>query len=504
MLEMIADKKKWFEAVKSCNGDYEEAFEAYKKSGGRIGKRESTTSSASSQLLRSKPKWAESHKMFESFRPTSVDPEKREVQVILISEGRGNSRDKNYYTEAAIRDGVKKFNGARSFLNHQNREERQLRPEQDVSQLCGYFKNTQLVRVTNESGKQVWAVAATMFCDASEAGDQALAKAIASVRYAQEFPNSKEVYAGLSINAGGVVDGTVEVDGDDWNQVVGFGHAMSVDVVTRPARGGAFQNLLESVAAEEVTSSKQQGGNKMDKKAIIKALNEAKAQLEKAKGKVAKETLEAQVAELSQELAELVILEAEAEDVDASEAFPPKDKKAKDKAAADDEGDAEEAQAFEAMSKLAPKMASESVKVYESRIKSLLSQARGKKESKGVEDLSLEALTESTAADKAKDSKALLESNRQLRAELRSLKLKAHAASILAESTVPAEDLTVEDLVEAGSVEAMEALLGRTERMYSRFGNITPGKQFQGKPKSGVTRESMLKSGLLLKQEVAS
>ncbi len=501
MLEFIQDKKKWAEAMKSCNGNYEAAWKSYKAAGGRGGDRESLTTTAAAQLLR-KPAWAESHQMFESLRPTSIDPEKREVQVILISEGPGNTRDKNYYTEAAINDGVQKFNGVRSFLNHQNKDEQRLRPEQDVSQLCGYFKNTHKVRVVNEAGQQVWAIAATMVCDTSEAGDQALQKAIAAVRYAQEFPGSKEVYAGLSINAGGMIDGTVEVGGEDWNQVVGFGNAKSVDVVTRPARGGAFQQLLESAAMDEAKLSNQQGGKMKTKKQLIKAINEAKALAETAKGK-AKETLEAEIGTMSQELAELVVMEAEADDT--TEAFPPKKKGAKDDKA-DPEDDAEEAQAFEAMSKLAPtKGAGESKAAYESRIKGLLAAARGKKESVAVEeDLSLASVTEANASDKTKDVKALLEANRALRQEVRTLKLTAHAGTLLAESTIPEGDLTVEDLVEAGSVPAMEALVSRTERIYSRVG-LTPEKgQGAPKAKTGISREAMAKAGLMLKQEVAA
>ncbi len=503
MLEFIQDKKKWAEAMKSCNGNYEAAWKSYKAAGGRGGDRESLTTTAAAQLLRSKPAWAESHQMFESFSPVSVDPEKRIVKVVLISEGPGNTRDKNFYTEAAINDGVRKFNGARSFLNHQDKEERRLRPEQDVNQLCGYFKNTSRIRVTNQEGQQVWAVGADMYCDASEAGDQALAKAIAAVRYAQEFPGSKEVYAGLSINAGGMIEGTVEVNGEEWNQVVGFGNVMSVDVVTRPARGGAFQQLLESAAMDEAKLSNQQGGKMKTKKQLIKAINEAKDLAETAKGK-AKETLEAEIGTMSQELAELVVMEAEADDT--TEAFPPKKKGAKDDKA-DPEDDAEEAQAFEAMSKLAPtKGAGESKAAYESRIKGLLAAARGKKESVAVEeDLSLASVTEANASDKSKDVKALLEANRALRQEVRTLKLTAHAGTLLAESTIPEGDLTVEDLVEAGSVPAMEALVSRTERIYSRVG-LTPEKGVQGtnKTKSGISRESMAKAGLMLKQEVAA
>ena len=122
---------------------------------------------------------------------TAVNSDKRFVNVIIIKEGPGNDVDKHWYSAKAMADGVKAFEGARACLNHQTAEEADARPEQDVTQLCGYYRNTQLLKgVLNEKlGKLVTAVGAEFVPTPTEAGDMAFGLAKAQVIWQQTFPD---------------------------------------------------------------------------------------------------------------------------------------------------------------------------------------------------------------------------------------------------------------------------------------------------------------------------
>ena len=230
-------------------------------------------------------------------------------KVLLLTEGPGNKRDKNYYTRRAIEQGARHFEGARSFLNHQSAEEEWARPEQDVNQLCGYFTDVKVVEAFNETGKKVAGLEAIFHPDASEPGQSARAKALAAIEFSKLYPGQGICYAGLSINADGVKEGSVVIDGEEWNNITDFANVRSVDVVTRPARGGAFVALMESEALNLTPTAWRAKMKTLDQK--VKELREAKAALRANTDATKTRTLEAAVAEKAK--AVQMLLEAEDE-----------------------------------------------------------------------------------------------------------------------------------------------------------------------------------------------
>lgn len=277
---------------------------------------EATPSSAVAQLERPVKDSSEDQAF------TAVNSDKREVDVILIIEGPGNEFDKHYYSAEAIQDGVKKFEGARAFLNHQTEAEQESRPEQDVKELCGFYKNTRLVpQVFNAKlGKMVTGLGATFVPTATEAGNTAFALAKAQVLWKQTFPQrTDDCFAALSINSGGMADeDPLEFNGEDWIKVTSFEDVRSVDVVTRPGAGGAFVRLTESVAGVPVTNQ----GEAMKKKLqeAVKLLEKATAAVKAEKDAKKKAALEAEREKAQLALTKLLEAEMKKDEEEEDEA----------------------------------------------------------------------------------------------------------------------------------------------------------------------------------------
>ena len=268
----------------------------------------------------------------------------RKFKVILVTEGKGNKRDRNFYTARAIESGPVLFEGARCFLNHQTEDEEFSRPEQDIRKLCGFFVNVKATQFRNENGLMVPALEADFTTDNSEAGKDAEAKALAAIEFNKLYPGQGRTYAGFSINADGLKEGTVALDGEVWNNITGFANVRSVDLVTRPARGGAFVALLESEAGNGGPNWR----NKMDKvKQALIALRAAKAALKAEHDENKRPALEADVKAKSAVVTRL--LEAEEGSLTSQHGEDEaKKKEAKAKAANGEEAAEEEAEEDEA------------------------------------------------------------------------------------------------------------------------------------------------------------
>jgi len=160
------------------------------------------------------------------------------ASVILISEGKGNLADRNYYPaptlQRAVADGL--FEGAQSYFDHPTRTEDREQPERSVRQLAGYFSNAKIATI----GGLISVVASF----SPQAGNQRVLELLrTSISYAREFPNGS--YVGLSINAIGS-GSSVEIDGQTWNRVDRFESVQSVDFVTRAGARGRILSLQES------------------------------------------------------------------------------------------------------------------------------------------------------------------------------------------------------------------------------------------------------------------
>ena len=168
-----------------------------------------------------------------------VDLKARTMPVTLISVGLGNKADKHFYTENAIRNGARLFEGCKSFLNHATAREDIEIPERKVEKLSGFISD---VKCTKDGQKLVGIY---HFAE-SKAGDEAMALAVTSLNYQKQYPAAQRPWCGLSIDADGTTR-KVLVDGQLVKVVDEFKEVLSVDVVTAPARGGQFnERLLES------------------------------------------------------------------------------------------------------------------------------------------------------------------------------------------------------------------------------------------------------------------
>lgn len=383
-------------------------------------KAEATPQSAVAQLVRGGVK---NETAFSE--ATKIDRAKREIEVIIILEGPGNDHDKNYYTREAIKDGVVKFSGARAFLNHQTDAEMNARPEQDVRELCGFYKDTfETTAMSPKLGKKVAALGAIFVADESEAGEAALAKADAQILYKQIFSDSKECYAGISVNTGGWQDGTIEYEGDEWAKIVAFEGVQSADIVTRPGAGGAFLRLTESmvpVGANNLKESAMKNAEKFQK--LVTKLQESDKALKAETDAAKKKALQEAAAQVRKEMKQL--LEAEGED----EVVKPKEGEDDEPGAGDGAGDGDDA-SMDALKKHLPMTDGESEADYTARVKQafghaqkagLMKKDESEEESEEEAEMKMEAARkrgrESAAVSKFRKESPVM--YRQLMAELR-------------------------------------------------------------------------------------
>ena len=86
-------------------------------------------------------------------------------KVVLITEGLGNLRNKNYYGPESVESAAEVYEGKRCYINHQDEAEAETLPERDIRDLAGYYKN---LKVESIDGKK--ACIGELHCDLSESG----------------------------------------------------------------------------------------------------------------------------------------------------------------------------------------------------------------------------------------------------------------------------------------------------------------------------------------------
>jgi hypothetical protein len=268
-----------------------------------------------------------------------INDKDRTAKVVLITEGLGNLRDKNYYTKSAIESAIEVFNGKQFYIDHPDKEEEENRPERSVRDLAGYFSDTALGSVKDpDTGEELSACFATLHFAESDAGNLALQQVKTALQYQQQFAGGKDVYCGISINAGGISE-PGEIEGMEVNVVHQIEDAFSADIVTKPARGGKFLAILteaDRVIASRVGALVRAGlkeGPNMKRKPILTEVERARmktlkgqkhlteAEQEELDGfrKKIKEAKAAQVERLKKALKEAEDSAAEAEDEDEDE-----------------------------------------------------------------------------------------------------------------------------------------------------------------------------------------
>jgi hypothetical protein len=113
-----------------------------------------------------------------------------------------------------------------------------------VRDLAGYFHSCEVSSVRDpETGEEQQALFANLKFADSEPGRLAYDQMREALDYQKRFSQSKDVFAGLSINGGGVSH-PATIRGMDVNMVTEIQEAFSADIVTKPARGGRFVALM--------------------------------------------------------------------------------------------------------------------------------------------------------------------------------------------------------------------------------------------------------------------
>jgi len=194
-------------------------------------------------------------------------------KVILISEGPGNRRNKNFYGPEAVSSAVKSFEGKWCYLNHQDESESETLPERRVQDKAGYYKNLAIIQVKEGS-----ACAGELHCDLTESGVMLAGKVQSALKYKESFPDNELEYVGFSVNADGSAeprDMTAQGGSSEDNYVTEITEGDSCDLVTTPARGGRGLAVIKESKAGAGNPTSQEASMKKKLQAIFAKLAES-------------------------------------------------------------------------------------------------------------------------------------------------------------------------------------------------------------------------------------
>lgn len=174
--------------------------------------------------------------------------------VVVIREGLGNLRDRNYYLSTSIQSGVQAYEGAQAYYDHPSPAEEQQQPNRKVNELLGHYEDCKAVK----GADGLMELQAKLFIieGISRANAQDLLKH--AVVYAKKYPDKS--FVGLSINGDGEGE-TCEyqefldkyspppaalqklkgIEGQTINAINKLTDAFSADVVTAAGAGGKVQ-----------------------------------------------------------------------------------------------------------------------------------------------------------------------------------------------------------------------------------------------------------------------
>lgn len=180
-----------------------------------------------------------------SFREAEiVDEKKRVAKVTIISVGPGNRGSKNFYRQPAIDSGAEIFEGARFGIDHPDKIAQQVHPEGSVLDIAGWFEN---VHAEGEALK------GDLYVFPGEEFNKVWTLVKKAVEYEKKYPGKTLV--GLSINAKGAAGEQIPFEGESWNAVDQFTAVKRVDMVTDPARGGKFEQVLSECRNPKFTDA---------------------------------------------------------------------------------------------------------------------------------------------------------------------------------------------------------------------------------------------------------
>jgi len=162
----------------------------------------------------------------------------REGGDLLTVEGRQYIRSKNerLYSVDGLRDSVGLWEGVKVFDNHLSDEEFQQR--QGMRSVANEWVGT-IVNVR-------WDESAHKLRGRLKVVDEALGKKLKAAHDAGVLDS-----IGLSIDTVPGNVGRVRVEGDMWPTIESFEHIFSVDVVSNPAAGGAFDRIVAAITVDQ-------------------------------------------------------------------------------------------------------------------------------------------------------------------------------------------------------------------------------------------------------------
>ena len=210
------------------------------------------------------------------FLEAEVNENLREVPVIIIQEGMGNSRDKHFYTKEALQKSYRRFDGAQCYADHPTRTEEADRPERSVRDIIGYYMNPQSIDFNGKT-----AIKATLKIAEGDSYNWAWDLIKEAINFQKLYPDKDLV--GVSINADGVTHPGEGEDEDIIHYVDEITEVFSSDVVTKAGAGGRIgAGLKESV--KQYLEAK--GKNLKEAGAIMKkALKKMASEMEALKAK---------------------------------------------------------------------------------------------------------------------------------------------------------------------------------------------------------------------------
>lgn len=158
-----------------------------------------------------------------------LDGNAHEIDVTLIKAGW--SANGKYYSKETLGKAVTAFEGARAYVNHPTLSEGKERPERDVRDMAGYYKN---VRQADDGSLK-----GTLKLLGRNGDDL--------MPLVTEALTNKPDLLGLSINALGKTKmGEAEGRKGVLVEEIVSARSTSTDIVTTPAAGGKFERLMAS------------------------------------------------------------------------------------------------------------------------------------------------------------------------------------------------------------------------------------------------------------------
>jgi hypothetical protein len=155
----------------------------------------------------------------------TIDEESRMVRGVTIIAP-GWSANRRYYPADVLAEAMPLFDGAKAYADHPSKGDIKNRPERSIHDLVGWYEEVR----ADDAGR--------MRADLFVEDDRVWPKVKAAVE-------KKPDYVGISINAVGLT-AKGEAEGQKGIIVEAITHVTSGDVVTTPAAGGGFEQMMAS------------------------------------------------------------------------------------------------------------------------------------------------------------------------------------------------------------------------------------------------------------------